>query len=653
MGPQLKWMDAEGNGCYPRSSCTSRSSAVSSTRFLMPASSGRYLPAHSHAMRIRTLISALGLPVLAFTQAVTNITCAPFQAEQVIKGLYDPASYAASVPISDHATIICELRTAISADSLRSHLETLTTFHTRHSFSDTLSPDTGIGAARRWAFGKFQEFSAANEGRLIPGYLSFDYLGDPCGTDGYGWRNVHAVLPGADPLNNGSLVIIEAHLDSRCADACDATCLAHGADDNGSGSALVLELARVLSRYTFDHTIVFILTTGEEQGLVGATAMAKWCVDNAVPIKGVQNNDIVGGIWCGETSSEPGCPAVGHVDSLQVRLFSNGSIPRPYRGFARSIKLWYEEKLRENVPVPMTISIMNVEDRADRGGDHIPFRERFFRNVRFTSANEHGNANTLDPEYHDRQHTSGDVLGVDTDDDLAIDSFFVDFNYLARNTVINGMTAALLASGPEPPVFEVLDQPDGVRVSISPLPDAVAYRIGVRTTSDNRDFDALYRTTDTLFLVPGQVTGEQYWVSVASIDGEGITSPFSKEVVRTSDAETPPSPVDDLPYGLPCEPIPVPELGPVKGNAMVLSCSPNPFGTSTMITVDVPATEGIQSAELIVRNGLGSTIERIPVRLSPGQNTVTYTHRGSAGLFLVALESRAGQVGWGRMLVMR
>jgi hypothetical protein len=606
----------------------------------------------SAIMRSIVLPSLVMLITTASAQTVINITCTPPQAEQVMKGQYEPGDYAATNVISHHGTILCELRTAVSADSLRSHLEKLTTFHTRHAFSDTLSPDTGIGAARRWAFGKFQEFSTANEGRLIPAYLTFDYLGDLCGVDGYAWRNVLGVLPGSD-LGNPSIVIIEAHLDSRCADACDATCLAHGADDNGSGSALVLELARVMSRYTFDHTIVFMLTTGEEQGLVGATAMAEWCVDNGVLIKGVQNNDIVGGIWCGATASEPGCTVEGEADSLQLRLFSNGSLPKTYRGFARSIKLWYQEKLQSNVPVPMTISVMGVEDRMDRGGDHIPFRERYFRNVRFTAANEHGNANTTDSTYHDRQHTSGDILGVDTDGDLEVDSFFVDFNYLQRNTVINGMSAALLALGPEPPDFELLDQPDGLRVAITPLPDAAAYRVGVRTTNANLDFDALYRTTDTLFLIPGQVAAGQYWVSVASVDGEGVTSPFSHEVFHTSDADTPPAPVDELPYGLPCEPIGLAEMGGRKGPGITLTCSPNPFESATMITVDLPRASGIQDAELVVRNGLGSDIERIRVRLSPGQNTFRYAHQGSAGLLTIALVTRDGLVARTRVLVVR
>lgn len=582
-------------------------------------------------MKVASLALAIGAASLLRAQTITNVTISSPEAEQVMRGLYDPAAYAASNVIADHAVILCELRTRISADSLKAHLEKLTTFHTRHAFSDTLSPDTGIGAARRWAFNKFLEIGAAHEGRLIPTYLSFDYLGDPCGVDGIRWRNVIAVLPGSS-ASDSSLVIIEAHLDSRCADPCDASCLAHGADDNGSGSALVLELARVLSRYTFDHTIVFMLTTGEEQGLVGATAMAQWCVDNNIPIKAVQNNDIVGGIWCGTTASEPGCDVEGTVDSLQIRLFSNGSVGRTYRGFARSIKLWYDEKLRPDVPVPMSISIMNVEDREDRGGDHIPFRERYFRNVRFTSAHEHGNANTADSTYHDRQHTSADILGVDTDDDLAIDSFFVDFNYLQRNTVINGMAATLLALGPEPPDFEVLDEPTGLRVHITPVPGAVAYRVGVRTSSVNLDFDELYRTTDTLFLLPGQVINDQRYISVATVDAEGITSPFSHEIVRTSDADTPPGTQDELSYGLPCEPIGLPEHLRTDRDPAILRFQPNPFAGATQITVELPADCRAHSTLLVVRDALGCEVQRQPVALGPGPNTFTYTHRGSAGL---------------------
>ncbi len=603
-------------------------------------------------MRQHALPFLLLAATSASAQSVTNIAVSPPQAEQVIKGLYDPASYAASNVIDDHGTILCDLRTLVDADSLRAHIEALSSFHTRHAFSDTLSPDTGIGAARRWVYDRFQQISAEHEQRLIPGHVTFDYTGDPCGADGYGWRNVIGVLPGANPADTG-IIIIEAHLDSRCADPCDATCIAHGADDNGSGSALVIELARVLCRYTFDHTIVFMLTTGEEQGLVGAVAMAEWCQQNSIPIKAVQNNDIVGGIWCGETSSEPGCPVEGQADSTQVRLFSNGSINRTFRGFARSIKLWYQEKLQAQVPVPMAITIMGMEDRENRGGDHIPFRERLYRNVRFTSANEHGNANTLDSTYTDHQHTSGDVIGVDTDDDLVVDSFFVDFNYLQRNTVINGMAAAILAMGPEPPDFAVLDEPTGLRVLVQPRPDHVAWRVGVRTSSVNLDFDHLYRTTDTSYVLPGQVAGDAHWISVASIDADGITSPFSHEVMKGSDMSTPPAPEDDLPYGLACAPIIVPERPLAPKSLIKLTCSPDPFDHATDLIAELPDGRCVEDAHLIIRDAMGAEVRRMRVTLQPGRNTVHYVHTGSTGLFTAVLMGGGKALGLVRMMVVR
>ena len=185
-----------------------------------------------------TLLLAL-LGTLANAQLVNNIQCTSAEAATVMRGEHDPAAYAASVVVDDHEEIICALRTDVSADSLKAYLMRIVEFGTRHSYSDTVSNTTGIGAARRWAFSKMQEFSAANEGRLIPAYLQFDYtgLGGQCG-GANGWRNVLAVLPGRSTAAH-STVLIEAHLDSSCADNCDPTCYAPGAEDNGSGSAAV------------------------------------------------------------------------------------------------------------------------------------------------------------------------------------------------------------------------------------------------------------------------------------------------------------------------------------------------------------------------------------------------------------------------------
>lgn len=569
-------------------------------------------------------------------QVTTNISCTNPVAQQVMKGQYDPLTYAATNVIDDHATILCELNERVSPDSLHAYLVRLESFGTRNSFSDTVSNTTGIGAARRWAYSKFQEFSAANEGRLMPAYLQFDYIGAECGPAN-GWRDVLAVLPGRD-TSNASIVLVEAHLDSRCADNCDPTCYAPGMEDNGSGSALVMELARVMSRYTFDHTLVFMLTTAEEQGLCGAEAMATWCVDQGVAIKGVQNNDIVGGILCGYTSSPPSCPGFGDVDSLQVRLFSNGGIANPHRGFARTIKMFYQEKLQEHVAVPMTISIMNQEDRDGRGGDHIPFRLEHFRNMRFTSANESGNASVDSSWYVDRQHTSGDVLGVDTDGDLVVDSFFVDFNYLGRNVVINGMSMALMALGPEPPDFVVHDEPGGLRVSFTPAPGVMAWRVGVRNSSISVDFDAVYRTSDTSFVVPGLLGGEAYFISTAAIDSVGIMSPFSGEVAKGNNADTPPAPLDLLDLGISCGPIGVPELATAESSrGPSLSCLPNPFGDRTTIRVEVPEGFVGHEAHVSISDPGGREVARLPMILRQGTNEVIYEHRGQAGAYSCSL----------------
>lgn len=575
---------------------------------------------------------------LGSTAQVSNVTCTSAEAVQVMEGSHDPMDHAASTVIDDHHTILCELRTRIDADSLKGHLEGLLAFHNRNTHSDTVSASIGIGAARRWLFDRFVDFSDANEGRLIPAYLRFDYNSGPleCG-DGVDWRNVMAVLPGSD-VTEHRIVLIEAHYDSRCADNCDTTCYAPGAEDNGSGVALVMELARVLSRYTFRHSIVFLLTTGEEHGLLGAEAMATFCTSQGIAIKAVQNNDVIGGVLCGTTSSPPSCIPVNGVDSLQVRLFSSGSISQPHRNFARTIKMYYEEKMADQVPVPMSISIMDREDRVGRGGDHIPFRMAGYRNVRFTSANEHGHGDPSEPGYSDRQHTSDDVIGIDTTGDLVVDSFFVDFGYLQRNTLINGVSAVLLALGPETPEFTVLDEPTGLRVSITQQPAMPWYRIGVRDDGASMEFDAVYRTPSTDLLIPGLTAMNAYFISVAGIDSAGIMSPFSHELVRVNDAATPAGSVDDLPFGPACDPIGITGSGGGEEGSIVLSCLPHPFQGSTVFQVHDPMRTGSSDAVLVVRDIHGKEVGRIPFTLVPGPNRVAYQHQGDAGVHVCSLE---------------
>lgn len=552
-----------------------------------------------------------------------------------MKGQYDPADFTASTVISDHRTILCELRWLLRPDSLRGYLEQMASFGTRNSYSDTVSTTAGIGAARRWAHDKFAQFSAGNEDRLIPAYLQFDQNGAECGP-AQGWRNVLAVLPGSDTTDH-SIIIIEAHLDSRCADNCDATCPAPGMEDNGSGSALVLELARVLPRYTFKRTLVFMLTTAEEHGLIGAEAMAQWCEDHNIRIKGVQNNDIVGGVLCGETSSPPSCEIPGSIDSMEVRLFSNGSVAQVHRGFARAMELWYEEKLQSQVAVPMNITVQNQEDRDGRGGDHIPFRQHGYRNLRFTSRNENGNAEVDDPGYSDHQHTSDDILGMDTDGDLLLDSFFVDFSYLQRNALINGMGATMLAQGPEAPYITVLDEPTGLRVTIDSA-FTNEYRIGVRSVPTEPAFEAVYRTSATSFLVPNLLANETYFISAAGIDEDGIMGPFSREWNKNNDVDTPPGVQDNFPYGLDCWGVGLPEQTEQAGSGIrLLPAFPDPFEYATRFVVEMAPAFVHNEAYIEVSDALGRAVARVPLQLVPGRNEVTYVHKRAAGVYSATL----------------
>ena len=281
------------------------------------------------------------LLIVACLSGQTNIHFTNPDIYDILKGNYNPADYQATEVIRDPAAISLGLIENIDPEEMKATLVEMQQFHNRNTGADTLSADKGMGAARQWVLNKFNEYSALSESRLVTGYLQFDQ--NVCGMGRH--KNVVAVLPGAD-ISDPSSVIIEAHLDSRCADVCDVDCLAHGMEDNGSGVALVLELARVMSRYTFDHTIVFMTVTGEEQGLVGSNAYAVYAVQEGITIKAVLNNDIVGGIICGETSSPPSCPGLNHIDSTQVRLFSFGGFNSPHKSLTRFIKLEYAEMIQ-------------------------------------------------------------------------------------------------------------------------------------------------------------------------------------------------------------------------------------------------------------------------------------------------------------------
>lgn len=551
-------------------------------------------------MKKQFIIIVFCLALFSFkNNAQTNIISTNLTAQQIMLGNYNPTLYAAPVVINHPDSISSGINARVSPDSLHAYLEVLRGFKNRNSGSDTTSLVRGIGAAGKWIFKKFQQFSAANNNRLIPSYLQFDQA--ICGTNRH--KNIMAVLPGTDTTDK-SIVIIEGHLDSRCNVLCDTSCIAEGMEDNGSGTALVIELARVMSRYSYKKTLVFIATTAEEQGLYGAQAFATYCQQKGIKVLGVLNNDVIGGIFCGNTSSAPSCPGYGNIDSTHVRLFSFGGFSSFHKGLARFVKLEYKEMIKPIAGVTMTINIMTPEDRSGRGGDHIPFRQKNYPAIRFTAANENGNA-SLGANYTDRQHTSQDILGIDTNNDMILDSFFVNFNYLARNAVMNGNAAGMLGIGPKAPDFTLTASGTSLVVKITAQTQYLKYRVGVRTLT--YDWDSVYTFSGKLIDTINVAAGN-YIVSVASVDNKNVESLFSKELMITTTG------------------VGLPERTNSASSIQLLQNKPNPSDEATMITVVVNKEMQYKEAFISIKELNGKEIKRTRITLNPGVNEVEYNH---------------------------
>jgi hypothetical protein len=549
--------------------------------------------------------------------AQTNLRFSDAVFGKILEGNYAPSNYHQSTLPSSKNVILNELKKGISADSLLNYLVALEQFKNRNTGSDTLSLTNGIGAARNWALAKFKSFATAINSPLLSGFFQFDKMICSMATH----KNVVAILPGTDTSAKG-FIILEAHLDSRCENACDTACIAQGMEDNGSGVALVLELARVMSKQKFSRTIVFMLTTAEEQGLDGANAFAIYCKTNNLPVRAVLNNDVIGGIICGKTASPPGCPAENDVDSINVRIFSAGSNYSQPKGLARFVKLSFEEEMLPLLDVKTQINIMNAEDRVGRGGDHIPFRQQGYAAIRFSSANEHGDANPQ-PGYVDRQHSTRDILGKDQNADGKIDDFYVNTNYLQRNAQLNGTAAAMLALGPQTaPDFDLVNDGNGLSVIFKNPIQPYHYRIGFR--SRNNTFDTLINLIGANDLKTYHVKQDSfYFISVARVDAQGIESMFSIEkYVKV--LGVPPTGLNQNVRN---------DIG-----MQLLPVSPNPIDETLTLSVWVKTPKANLKASILITDLQGKIVTELPIVLDQPINEVIFNHGFSAkGLYHCSL----------------
>ena len=330
----------------------------------------------------------------------------------------------------------------ISADSLQSYINSLVSFGTRNTLSTQTGKTNGIGAARNWVLNKFNQFSKNSGGRLT---AMIDTTTIPA--DGRRVNvpvllgNVMATLKGTDP-NDKRIFIISGHLDSRRTDVMDRTGNAPGANDDGSGTAAVIESARIMSKHSFPATIIFVAVSGEEQGLLGSTFMANKAKKEGWDLQGVFNNDIIGSNNSNETDI---------INNTKVRVFSEG-IPTDATekdvARIRSLGLENDSKSRELARYIKEVGERYVDnlnvvmvyrrDRFLRGGDHLPYLKNGYSAVRITEMNEN-----FTRQHQDVRTENGIEYG-----DL---TKFIDFEYLRKNTALNLCNLANLAKAPSVP----------------------------------------------------------------------------------------------------------------------------------------------------------------------------------------------------------
>lgn len=435
---------------------------------------------------------------------------------------------------------IQKLISSISEERLQALLTKLSSFHTRNTLSDPNLPN-GLGEARQWILDEMKKSSPRLQ-------VSFDTHMIPAGgriTHDVELRNVIAVLPGKSPRR----IYVSGHYDSlnlgprgqsgpntgrgqtpasgraagppragqrgrggdpgqaagqqgrgRGRAPRDPNVVAPGANDDGSGTVLSMELARVFaeSGIEFDATLVFMTVAGEEQGLVGSTAHARRMKEEKIPVQALFNNDIVGGAVGGN----------GIIDSATIRVYSEGPEDSPSRSLAN-----FAKRIAEKYVPSHEIRLMARRDRFGRGGDHSGFNSQGFAAIGFRESREN----------YSKQHSANDTLDG------------VSFPYLAQNARVNAAGMAVLALAPPPPEVRqnmLSRSPSGydARLRWNASPGATGYRIFWRQAWAPDWEHELYVGNVTEFVMPDKNIDDHVF-GVAAVGPGGHESTISAYVM--------------------------------------------------------------------------------------------------------------------------
>ncbi len=371
---------------------------------------------------------------------------------------------------------------SISAERIQKTIYVLSSFKTRHTLSDPLPSGDGIGGAAAWIHAEFDRISKDSVGKLLVDTDTFDQpAAPPRIPQPIQITNVVATLPGTDPGPNPRVLVVSGHYDSRATNPLDATGAAPGADDDGSGTAAVIEMARVMSKYRFHATIVFLAVAGEEQGLNGSTHWAAQAKEKNLNIEAMLDNDIIGNSRAEDGTIDrstvrlfaQGVPPGAMTDALSDLLKAGGENDTGPRELARAIR----EVSLAYVPA-MKVRVIYRADRYLRGGDHLPFLERGYPAVRFTEP-----AEDYRRQHQDVREENGVTYG-DTPD-------HVDFAYTAGVARVNAAALAVLARAPAPP--------SGVQIEAARLENSTTLRWSAPTEDDLAGYRIVWRETTAPF----------------------------------------------------------------------------------------------------------------------------------------------------------
>ena len=408
----------------------------------------------------------------------------------------------------------------INARNIERTIRKLVSFGTRNTLSEQNNPNRGIGAARDWLYSEFQKAAAQSGGRMTVEKQTFEQPKAARVPEPTMLTNIVATLKGTQPESTNRVYVVSGHYDSMCSSPTDAKCDAPGANDDASGTAAVLEMARVMANYKFDATIVFMTVPGEEQGLLGATYFAEQAKKSNMDIEAMFTNDIIGNTLGGN----------GVRDRRTVRLFSEGvptnetqqeaatrrSVGGENDSQSRQLARFIKEVGERYVPT-MKVWMIYRRDRYGRGGDHQPFLERGYAAVRFTEPNE---------DYH-HQHQNVRVENGIQYGDLPQ---FVDFDYIANVARVNASALAVLASAPARPknvtMAGGLANDTQLRWDANKEPDVAGYEIVWRDTTEATWTHSQPVGNVNTFTMKG-MSKDNYFFGVRAVDKQGNRSPVT------------------------------------------------------------------------------------------------------------------------------